>query len=133
MEFDNIVFAPANVNFPTFKWMCKFGQLVGAEESLCAKTISFQNTKPKHDGPIHDVDHGFVCDGLGDCVPLCGVWEIWRFVRPGLLRKERKSSSGAVLAVSFLFLLGVSFGYYILSPMTIWFLSTYTISDVIVQ
>jgi len=50
-----------------------------------------------------------------------------------LYKKEKSSSRGAVFAVSFLFLLGVAFGYFILSPMTIWFLSTYSISDVIVN
>ncbi len=61
------------------------------------------------------------------------VWEFWNFVRPGLETKERKYSKGAVAAVSFLFMLGISFGYFILSPMTIWFLSTYSISDMIVN
>jgi sec-independent protein translocase protein TatC len=130
--FDNIVFAPANVNFPTFKWMCKFGQLVGAEESLCAKPFHFKIQSRNMTGQfMMSITASFVM-GLVIAFPYV-FWEIWRFVRPGLLKKERKSSSGAVLAVSFLFLLGVAFGYYILSPMTIWFLSTYTISDVIVN
>ena len=60
-------------------------------------------------------------------------WEIWRFIKPGLYRTEKSSSRGAVFAVSFLFLLGVLFGYYVLSPMTIWFLSTYSISSMIVN
>jgi sec-independent protein translocase protein TatC len=60
-------------------------------------------------------------------------WEIWRFIKPGLYTTERKSSRGAVFAVTFLFLLGISFGYYVLCPMSMWFFATYTISDVIVN
>jgi sec-independent protein translocase protein TatC len=36
-----------------------------------------------------------------------------------------------VFSISFLFLLGISFGYFILSPMTIAFLANYSISDMI--
>jgi sec-independent protein translocase protein TatC len=47
--------------------------------------------------------------------------------------KERSSSRGAVLAVSFLFLTGVLFGYYVLAPVMISFLANYQISDMIVN
>src|SRR6478609_6247244 len=60
-------------------------------------------------------------------------WEIWRFVKPGLRQNESKSSSGVVFAVSFLFLLGISFGYFVLTPMMTLFFSTYKLSEVIVN
>jgi sec-independent protein translocase protein TatC len=56
-------------------------------------------------------------------------WEIWRFIAPALYDKERKNTRGAVWAVTFLFLTGILFGYYIIAPMTIYFLGSYTISD----
>ena len=59
------------------------------------------------------------------------AWEIWRFIRPGLHSNERKYSRGAVFSISFLFFLGVSFGYFIMSPLAVYFLSSYQISDVI--
>jgi sec-independent protein translocase protein TatC len=55
-------------------------------------------------------------------------WEVWSFIKPGLYHKEKSSSKGAVFSVSFLFLLGIAFGYFILSPMTIAFLANYSIS-----
>jgi len=57
------------------------------------------------------------------------VWELWRFIKPGLYAKERKGSRGAVMSISFLFLVGIMFGYFILSPMTISFLANYSISS----
>src|SRR5258706_14422217 len=130
--FDNIIFAPANINFPTFKWMCKLGELVGAEESLCAKPFHFKIQSRNMTGQfMMSITASFVI-GLVIAFPYV-FWEIWSFVKPGLYKKEKSSSRGAVFAVSFLFLLGVAFGYFILSPMTIWFLSTYSISDVIVN
>ncbi len=130
--FDNIIFAPANINFPTFKWMCKLGELVGAEESLCAKPFHFKIQSRNMTGQfMMSITASFVI-GLVIAFPYV-FWEIWSFVKPALYKKEKSSSRGAVFAVSFLFLLGVAFGYFILSPMTIWFLSTYSISDVIVN
>ena len=45
-----------------------------------------------------------------------------------LYSKEKQSSRGAVFSISVLFTLGIMFGYFILSPMTIAFLANYTIS-----
>ena len=61
------------------------------------------------------------------------VWELWRFVKPGLQPTERKYSRGAVLSISILFFMGVCFGYYVLAPLAVYFLSTYSISDIIVN
>ena len=49
-------------------------------------------------------------------------WEIWRFVSPGLYEKERKATSGIIFICSFLFLLGVLFGYFVVAPFAYSFL-----------
>ena len=129
--FENIVFAPARIDFPAFKYMCKLGKLTGFNE-LCVAELPFKVQSRNMTGQfMMSLTAAFVI-GLIVAFPYV-VWELWSFVRPGLQSKERKFSKGAVVAISFLFLLGVSFGYFILSPMTIWFLSTYSISDMIVN
>ena len=130
--FSNIIFAPTNVDFITFKWLCKLGELTGATDTLCAKPFPFKIQSRYMTGQFTmQVLSAFV---IGFIVAFPYVfWEIWRFVRPGLKRNERKGSSGAVMAVSFLFLLGISFGYFILCPMMTWFFSSYSISSVIVN
>jgi sec-independent protein translocase protein TatC len=128
--FENIVFAPAKLDFPTFKYMCQLGKLFNAEESLCITELPFKVQSRNMTGQfMMSITASFVI-GLIASFPYV-VWELWSFIRPGLQTKERKFSRGAVSVISFLFLLGVFFGYYLLSPMTIWFLSTYTISNVI--
>jgi len=130
--FDHILFAPSRIDFPTFKWMCKLGELVGAEESLCVKPFHFTVQSRNMTGQfMMSITASFVI-GLIVAFPYV-FWQIWSFVKPGLHKKEESSSRGAVTAVTFLFMLGVLFGYYVLSPMTIWFLSTYTISAQIVN
>jgi sec-independent protein translocase protein TatC len=60
-------------------------------------------------------------------------WEIWRFIKPGLRSSELRVSRGAVFWVSLLFLSGIAFGYFILCPITIFFLANYQISEMIVN
>ena len=130
--FQNIVFAPTNVDFPTFKFLCKLGELTGTEEALCAKPFEFKIQSRYMTGQFSmQVFAAFV---LGFIVAFPYVfWEIWRFVKPGLHMNEMRNSRGAVFAVSFLFMLGVSFGYFVLAPMMTWFFASYSISPVIVN
>lgn len=55
-------------------------------------------------------------------------WEIWMFIQPALYDKEAKYSRGAIIVVSILFFVGVAFGYYIISPLSISFLTNYQVS-----
>lgn len=130
--FTNIIFAPANVDFITFKWLCKLGELTGAVDTLCAKAFPFKIQSRYMTGQFTmQVLSSFVI-GFIVAFPYV-IWELWRFIKPGLKLNERTNSSGAVMAVSFLFLLGISFGYFVLCPMMTWFFSSYSISDVIVN
>ena len=56
------------------------------------------------------------------------VWELWRFIKPALHEKERRYANGIVFYTSFLFITGVLFGYYIITPMTVNFLGNYQVS-----
>jgi len=130
--FDHIVFAPAEVDFVFFKWMCKLGHLVNAADTLCITELPFKVQSRNMTGQfMMSITASFMV-GLVVAFPYV-IWELWSFVRPGLETKERKFSRGAVVAISGLFLLGVAFGYFVLSPMTIWFLATYQVSEKIVN
>ena len=130
--FENIIFAPARVDFPTFRWLCKLGELTGSEESLCIKDIPFKLQSRYMTGQFTMHLMAALVIGLIMAFPYV-VWEIWRFIKPGLYSRERSSSRGAVFSVSFLFFTGILFGYYILSPIMISFLANYKISDMIVN
>lgn len=130
--FQNIIFAPARVDFPTFVWLCNLGHFFGSGDALCVKEIPFKVQSRFMTGQfsMHIVS-SFVM-GLIVAFPYV-TWELWRFIKPGLYPREKKSSRGAVAAISFLFLLGILFGYYIMSPIMISFLANYQISDMIVN
>jgi sec-independent protein translocase protein TatC len=129
--FEYIIFAPGKINFPTFKYMCKLSDLTGLAE-LCVTELPYKIQSRNMTGQfMMSLTASFII-GLIVAFPYV-VWELWSFVKPGLQSREVKYSKGAVFAITFLFLLGISFGYFILSPITIWFLSTYSISDLIVN
>jgi sec-independent protein translocase protein TatC len=129
--FDYIILAPSKTDFITFQWLCSLGRLLEVE-GLCVTEIPMSLQSRFLMGQFTmQLQSSFVI-GLIVAFPYV-VWELWSFVKPGLYNKEKKGSKGAVFSVSFLFLLGVSFGYFILSPMTIAFLANYSISDTIVN
>lgn len=128
--FQNIIFAIGKPDFITFQWLCKVGHLTGAEEALCITEIPFKIQSRYMMGQFTMHLTSSVIMGFIFAFPYI-AWEIWRFIRPGLHSNERKYSRGAVFSISILFFLGVSFGYYIMSPLAVYFLSSYQISDVI--
>lgn len=130
--FHNIIFAPSRVDFPTFKWLCALGEWTGAVDALCVKPFPFKVQSRYMTGQFTmQILASFV---IGFIISFPYVfWEIWRFVKPGLKQNESKNSRGAVFAVSFLFMLGISFGYFVLCPMMTWFFSSYSISDAIIN
>jgi sec-independent protein translocase protein TatC len=130
--FQNVIFAPSHTDFPTFQWLCKLGEMTGAQDALCVQPFPFKVQSRYMTGQFTMRFLAAFVIGFIISFPYV-FWELWRFIRPGLHLNEMKNSRGAVLAVSSLFLLGILFGYYILVPMMTFFFATYTISPEIVN
>jgi len=58
-------------------------------------------------------------------------YEFWKFIKPGLYKNEIRAARGMVLICSLLFLTGVLFGFFIVAPIAITFLSTYSVSTMV--
>jgi sec-independent protein translocase protein TatC len=58
---------------------------------------------------------------LAATMPVAGH-QVWKYVRPGLTPKERKVTIAYVPALFILFIVGISFGYFILFPLVLNFL-----------
>jgi sec-independent protein translocase protein TatC len=65
----------------------------------------------------------FVCGIIISC-PLW-LYQIWKFVAPGLYQNERKYSMSFIVAGSGLFVSGAAFAYYVVLPMAFHFLMNY--------
>ena len=59
------------------------------------------------------------------------AWEIWRFIKPGLTGREVKKARGFVFFLSLLFFSGVSFGYWVISPLAAQFLASFQASELV--
>lgn len=129
--FENVIFAPARPEFPTFRVLCKLADLVG-NEGLCITDIPFKVQSRNMTGQFTMHIMASFIIGLVIAFPYV-CWEVWRFVKPGLQRHERRYSRGAVAAVSLLFFMGISFGFYVIAPWMVYFLANYSISDMVVN
>ena len=59
------------------------------------------------------------------------LWEVWRFIKPALYDKERKAANGMVFFSSLLFALGLSFGYFVITPLSVYFFGNYQVSGLV--
>ncbi len=116
---DTILMGPAR---PTFFMYDFFG--------IDAREIYLQNRKPTgqffaHIGTI-------VAVGLVIGSPVL-VYFLWKFIEPGLYPHERKGMRFAAFFATFFFILGILFGYLIVTPLALQFFATYEISPQIVN
>jgi sec-independent protein translocase protein TatC len=121
--FHGIILAPSRPDFWTYRMLCKVGDLINTNV-LCIEELPFiiQSRQMTGQFMMH-ITSSFVI-GLILAFPYA-FWEMWRFIKPGLYDKEKNVARGAVFFVSLLFGLGVLFGYFVVSPISINFLSNY--------
>lgn len=125
-----LILGPTKGDFWTYRMLCQFGELIGSDKICMGDLpIDMQNREMTGQFMMHITSSLVI--GIILAFPYT-FWEIWRFVSPGLHKKEKGASRGAVIAVSFLFMSGVFFGYFIVTPVSFQFLATYTL-DVSIQ
>lgn len=129
--FHDIILGPSRTDFFTYRKLCEIGVALNSP-GLCIQELDFtlQSRELASQFTMH-LTSSFVI-GLILGFPYL-FWEIWRFIRPGLYPTEQKNSRGAVFFVSFLFLLGSLFGYFIVSPLSINFLASYQVDPSILN
>lgn len=121
--YDKIILAPSRPDFWTYRMLCKIADFTGAQ-GLCIDKLDFELQSREMAGQFTMALLSAVIIGLLFAFPYA-FWEVWRFIKPGLKPSERKVSRGAVFYVTTLFLSGVLFGYYIVSPLAINFLANF--------
>ena len=116
-----ILFGPKHPDFVTYQFFCKyFG-------TMC-NISSFEIIQ--RDLGEDFFTHISTSFWIGIMVSFPYIfWEIWRFVKPGLYPNEKKAARGIVFICSTLFFLGVLFGYFVIAPFAIEFLSGYTFGE----
>ncbi|ARN76850.1 twin arginine-targeting protein translocase TatC [Nonlabens spongiae] len=125
--FDTIIFGPKRADFVTYEFFCKMGRFIGVESDFCDPTFQFKVQQREMSDQFSTHIWTSILVGFVIAFPWV-LWQIWRFVSPGLRSSERKYSSGFIIVCSLLFFLGVVFGYYIIAPLSIHFMVTYDLS-----
>jgi sec-independent protein translocase protein TatC len=125
--FDTIIFGPKKMSFPTYRLFCDIATRIGLESAFCADELPFtiQNRTMAGQFSAHiwtSIWAGFIVG-----FPYV-LYEMWKFISPGMYEQERKYSRGFILVASLLFFMGVLFGYYVVAPLSINFLGTYQVS-----
>ena len=129
--FGVIILGPSKVDFITYRLFCDLGNYLGIA-ALCIEELPFtlQSREMTSQFSMHMTSSLVV--GFIVAFPYL-FWEVWRFISPGLYDKEKNAARGAVFFVSFLFFMGASFGYFVLAPMSINFLSNYQLDPTIIN
>ncbi len=129
--FNHILLAPSRTDFFTYELFCKLGQWLNSDV-VCIKKLPFIIQSRKLTGQFAMHISASIVAGL-----ICGFpylfWEIWRFVSPALYKTEQEITRGVTFFVSILFSIGIAFGYFMVTPVSINFLSNYQIDPSIVN
>lgn len=128
--FRDIIFAPLDMKFPTYAMLCKSANFINVETSFCADKLPMIIQSRTMAGQFSADIWTSIYAGFVIAFPYV-IYQFWKFISPGLHENERKHSRGFITITTLLFLLGVLFGYYIITPLSINFLANYTISDIV--
>jgi sec-independent protein translocase protein TatC len=126
--FDTVIFGPLRQDFISYRALCALGYKLGAGDVMCihVKQPSLQTLSAAEQFFNH-MWISFLC-GIIIGFPYI-LWELWKFIRPALKNQEVGPVKVFVLIASILFLIGISFGYLLLFPMSYNFLVSYSVSS----
>ena len=124
--FDYIILAPKSSNFISYQWFCELGKLVHSK-ALCFGTFDYTLINIQLSGQFMTDMYVSFFAGIIISFPYI-LLQIWGFIKPALKEKEKQYSSGAVGMMSFLFILGILFGYFFIVPLSINWLGKYMVS-----
>lgn len=128
--FDVILFGPKKGDFITYRFFCDLAHKYDLDKSFCITELPFEIQSRKMEGQFSTDIWTSITAGFILAVPYI-LWEVWKFIRPALYVSERKHAVSFILVASVLFFLGVIFGYFVITPLSINFLGNYKISDVV--
>lgn len=125
--FDGILLAPKNLDFITYRFFCALAAKYPSMQGICFDKVSFTLTNIEMSGQFFQ--HFTVSFIAGIVVGFPYIaWEFWRFVKPALKYKERSTIRGFTFYLSLLFFMGIAFGYFLIAPISLMFLGSYTVS-----
>lgn len=132
--FDVLLFGPSKASFWTYDILCRLSTLVGlsADGGFCFEEMPFSIQSRTMGGQFSAHIWTAITAGFIVSFPYV-IYEFWRFVSPAMYENERNTARGFIFVSSLLFFLGVLFGYYLITPLSINFLGKYQVSESVIN
>lgn len=129
--FHTLLLGPSQPDFLTYRVLDHLGKWLNVPAlHIQQSPLALQNRQLAGQFTMH-IRTSLVM-GCGGAFPYI-LWELWRFVRPGMPTNKYGGINTGVFIVSLLFMLGTLFGYYIITPLVIHFLTNYQLDPSIVN
>ncbi|MDR2224244.1 MAG: twin-arginine translocase subunit TatC [Flavobacteriaceae bacterium] len=128
--FNTIIFGPKKTDFVTYRFFCQLAQKYDLDKSFCQAELPFEIQNRTMDGQFSVLIWTCITAGFVIAFPFI-LWEIWKFIKPALYQKELQYAKRFIFISSLLFFLGVGFGYYVITPLSINFLANMQVSDIV--
>jgi Twin arginine targeting (Tat) protein translocase TatC len=128
--FDNIILAPTSSDFIVYRWMCHLSTRFDFLPDLCSNGFKVEliNYNLNAQFFVHMSTSFWL--GLVFSFPIV-VYQLWSFISPALYENEKKNAKVAFFFGNIMFYLGLFVGYMTIFPMTLRFLATYKVSDMV--
>jgi sec-independent protein translocase protein TatC len=128
--FDTLIFGPTDPSFITYRFFCEASHYLGFADSICITELPFIIQNTEMEGQVNIFVWTCITAGFILAFPYI-LWQFWKFISPALYEKERKNAKLFISVASLLFFLGVLFGYFVIVPMSVNFLATFSVSSVV--
>ena len=131
--YNEILFGPKNPKFVTYQFFCKITQYFAFQDTeICNAKMPFIIQNTEMGGQVSFMIWTCITVGFIIGFPYI-LWEIWKFISPALYEKEKKYAVLFIVVSSFLFFMGVLFGYFIITPLSVYFFGSFSASPEIVN
>ncbi len=124
---DNVLLGPTRNDFLSIRWMNAFFKKIGLPNTQFTYNENFIIQQKELPEAFNLTIKIAVIGGFILAFPYI-IFEIWRFVAPGLKPSEKKNSAFYLTTTSLLFFKGALFGYFIITPIAIQFFINFDIS-----
>ena len=122
-----VIMGPKSPDFITNSLMYQLAESTDSEVlKINQKPITLINTTMAGQFNMHLMMAFYVA--LIVAIPYL-LFELWLFVRPALTRSERRSNTRFILYIVMCMAIGICFGYFVLSPLSVNFLTGYIVSS----
>lgn len=126
----NIILAPQNSNFPTYRLLEQIGNLLSSMDDTENSSMSVRliNTGLAQQFLIHVKASVYV--GIMMASPYI-IYLLFRFISPALYSNEKQYASRLVISGYLMFIFGLLLSYFLIFPLTFRFLGTYQVSQIV--